>query len=135
METILENKYVVMYLDRNQELIHDVWNESSGDMTAEEFKNILIEWRELVIEYQLKKALVDTRNMRFMVAPKLQKWAAKNINKPVQDKGFRKIATLLPATIFEKVALEQTMAEYHTANNFQTQVFDDEELARAWLDV
>ena len=133
METILENQYVVMYLDRDKELINDVWNDTSDEMTSEEFMAILIQRKELVIEYQLKKALIDTRKMGFVIEPKIQEWSAVNINKPVQNEGFQKIATLLPSSIFQQVAMEQIMTEYNEANDSQTHVFEDEELAKAWL--
>lgn len=133
METILKNQYVVMYIDKNREFINDVWNEASGKMTTDEFKGILLQWKDLVIEHQLKKALIDTRKMAFMIEPSLQNWIAENINKPVKEKGFKRIATLLPSTIFEKVAMEQTMKEFTSVNNFQTHIFDDEDVAKEWL--
>ncbi len=133
MKKVFENKFVVMYLDEAHQLLNDIWTEASSDLTTQQFKEIMYEWRNLVIVNNVALALIDTRKMQFMIEPELQSWIATEINGPAQQQGLRKAANLLPPTIFEQVAIEQTMAELKGVNSFMVRIFKDESEAKNWL--
>ena len=133
MKKVLENEFVMMYLDESKKLINDVWNEKTADLTDKQFRDILSEWLNLVIANDVELSLIDARKMRFMVDPELQAWVAAEINAPAQQHSLKKAATLLPATIFEQVSLQQTMDEIKNANDFEAKIFADEGEAQAWL--
>lgn len=133
MRKVFENKFVVMYLDEDHQLLNDIWTEASSDLTTELFKEIMYEWRNLVIVNNVALALIDTRKMQFMIEPELQSWIATEINGPAQQHSLRKAANLLPPTIFEQVGIEQTMAELQGVNSFMVRIFKDESEAKTWL--
>lgn len=133
MKTVFENQYVTMYIDEEHQLLNDVWTEQTTNMKEEELKELMIEWRSLVIAQDIQFALIDTRKMLFVVDPDLQDWIATELNAPAHQNSLLKAATLLPATIFEQVSLQQTMDEMKDINAFELRAFDNEVDAKNWL--
>jgi len=133
MKKVFENKFVVMYLDEEHKLLNDVWSKTSSDLTTQQFKEIMYEWRDLVITHKVRLALLDTRQMKFMIDPELQQWIATEINAPAQQQSLVKAANILPPSVFEQVSIEQTMDELKDMNDFKVKVFKDESEARTWL--
>lgn len=135
MDIIFQNQYITMYVDQDKSLINDVWQPTSDTMSLNEFKEILTIWKDCIIQNKLSKSLIDARTMAFVIDPEIQGWIAEEINTPARKAGLQKVATLLPSSIFEKVALEQTMSELEEIEGFQRKMFDDEALAKKWLQV
>lgn len=135
MDIIFQNQYITMYVDQDKSLINDVWQPTSDTMSLNEFKEILTIWKDCIIQNKLSKSLIDARTMAFVIDPEIQGWIAEEINTPARKAGLQKVATLLPSSIFEKVALEQTMSELEEIEGFQRKMFDDEALAKEWLQV
>ena len=135
MNIIFQNQYITIYIDQDKSLINDVWQPTSATMSITEFKEILTTWRDCIVEQKLSKSLIDARAMAFVVDPETQGWIAENINAPARQAGLQKVATILPASIFEKVALEQTMSEFDETEGFQRKMFSDEKLAKEWLEL
>ncbi|OJJ17542.1 hypothetical protein BKI52_27145 [marine bacterium AO1-C] len=133
MKKVFENKFVVMYLDEENKLLNDVWAKTSANLSTQQFKEIMYEWRDLVITNQVKLALLDTREMKFMIDPDLQHWIATEINAPAQQHGLIKVANLLPPSVFEQVSIQQTLDEMKAVNDFTSKVFKDESEAKSWL--
>lgn len=135
MNIIFQNQYVTIYINQEKQLINDVWQPTSATMSLDEFKEILTTWRDYIIEKKLSKSLIDARAMAFVVDPETQSWVVEKINTPARQAGLQKVATILPSSIFEKVALEQTLEEFDETDDFHRQMFDDETLAKEWLQV
>lgn len=133
MKKVLENEFVIMYLDEDKKLLNDVWNEKTADLTDDQFREIITEWLNLVISNDVELSLIDARNMQFMVDPELQSWVATEINAPAQQHSLKRAATLLPTSIFEQVSLQQTMDEMKDTNSFEAKIFAEEDEARTWL--
>lgn len=135
MNITFQNQYVTIYVDSKKSLINDIWQPTSATMSIIEFREILTTWKDCIVEQKLSKSLIDARAMAFVVDPETQSWIAENINTPARQAGLQKVATILPASIFEKVALEQTLDEFDETENFQRQMFSDEKLAKEWLEI
>jgi len=133
MKKVFENKFVVMYLDETHKLLNDVWLKTSANLTTQQFKEIMYEWRDLVLTHGVQLALLDTRHMEFMIDPDLQQWIATEINAPAQKHSLIKAANLLPPSVFEQVSIQQTMDELKDKNNFSVKIFKNEEEAKTWL--
>lgn len=134
MELIFENRFSKMFFEQNTYLITDIWQAASSEMTGDEFKRVLEQWRNLAIKYQAKRALVDARHMQFTVPPELQEWVAREVSQIMLKKGLTKSAILLPSSLFEKISLQQIVREHkNKKEEFSRRYYEDEILAREWL--
>ena len=133
METLYEDEFTDIYFDSTTHFLTDVWKEASKAMNADEFKTVLCQWRDLIIEHKVTNVLIDARKLHFMIEPDFQEWIAENIVGPVVKEGLKKIATLLPQTLFEQIATQQAIDEHKETIGFERRHFDDETKAKEWL--
>ncbi|EAY30432.1 hypothetical protein [Microscilla marina] len=133
METLRSTPFIITYLDAVNKLLVDVWQEGSQGMNPENFKTTLTQWKQLVIENAVTAALIDARQMKFMIDPDLQEWSGVHVAAPAAEAGLRKMATLLPTSIFEKVSVQQTINEHPDRVQLKRQYFDSENEAKQWL--
>ena len=132
-EQLFKGRYVTFYYNHQQKMITDSWACDSKVLSPRGFQEYLIQWKELALQHQIKKALVDARNMRVVLYPEMQTWIAEKIIHPVVDAGLEKMAVVLPSALFEKVILKQVMDEFSDLRTLKKQVFDDITIAQAWL--
>lgn len=81
----------------------------------------------------LRGAIADTR-LFTALAPEDQAWAVTSWNPRILAAGLRRIAFIIPASIFGQLAVTDTLSQTDAAGQLlETALFDDLENARQWL--
>ena len=101
-------------------------------MTTEENKFEMEQYTKMVEKYKPTKALIDTLQFGFIIAPKVQEWTNENLFPRILALGVKRVAILLPEEIVLQLALEQVMTE-SLGIEFETKYFSNEAEARSWL--
>ncbi len=132
MKELINTSYLRLSLDIEQETVYFVWTEKSKTMTNQEFQEHLIEFTKKIVEYKIKKALIDSRLGHFVIGEEMQTWHDEEIVPIYLKNGFLKMAFVMPEDIFEALSLEQTFME-ERAKKMDVQHFTDYENALAWI--
>ena len=133
METIFESKFVTAFFDQKQGLMIDVWHNTTDRMTNDECWAILKSWSHFPETYQPSCILIDSREMLFVLTPDMHEWIAEHITQPSVSFGLKKMATLLPISMFEQVSMHQAVREVTEERGLQNRIFEDEAKAKEWL--
>lgn len=134
MKIIFENKFTKTFLEDDQTLAKNVWQETTLDMSADDFKATLTQVKNTVLKYPINKVLIDATHLLFMIDPDLQEWVAQHITAVYAEAKVQKMATVLPASIFEKVSIQQAIDEHQAEEAiFTRQYFDNEATSLQWL--
>jgi len=129
---LYKNEYVAYFLDETKEMIEQIWTNSEGMMSKEEYKSIMLTHLKYVELYKIQKVLVDARELGLTLTPDLQEWIDENITARM-NKYVKWISFIVPEELFAKVSIEQTMEEDEGKNIEGVHYFDDEQEARDWL--
>lgn len=108
------------------------WNSKSEKMTADEYKETLLQYADFVEKYKPNKMLLDTIHNKFIITPELQEWSNKEIFPRSFKAGITKIATLLPEDVVTQVSQEQLFDEEESKKK-ANQYFSDKVKAIKWL--
>lgn len=132
MKKLINTAYLSASLDSKEPLAYFIWTEKAKFMTDEEFQEHLWDFTRKIAEYQIKKALVDSRLGHFVLSTDMQAWHDQKIVPIYLEHGFSKIAFVMPEDLFEALSLEQTFEEKE-AKKMEVCHFDDYETALAWV--
>jgi len=109
---ILQNSiFLEIGYEPENELIWDIWQAETINMKDDDFKVEISAWRDAIVTYKIKNALIDTTHFMYSIAPKIQEWVDENITKATVEAGLQKMAFLVSNEIFSQVSIEQTMDE------------------------
>lgn len=129
---IYKNEYWIMLYEKESELLIQFWSSNTENMSAELFKSELINYLEIVKEYQPKRLLSYSPDFFYPISPKEQEWIDKNIIPPTFSLGLRYVAVVIPQEFISNLSVQQTMEEPE-ASKLVTRYFDNEEDAKKWL--
>jgi len=130
-QTIFTSQFCQYNYDGDTKLLEQVWINNSESMTTEDFKSTMLSYVGLYKQYDIEYLLVDSREMRYLVEPKVQRWVNEHIITVIML-HIKKLAFLLSNDIFEEVSIRQAMEEQESLP-FETKYFADEQQAREWL--
>ncbi|OJJ20414.1 hypothetical protein BKI52_18320 [marine bacterium AO1-C] len=133
MQIIFENEFVTTSFDKNTKIAQNIWQEKSQDLTEEQFKNIFSHIQAAIFSCSATRLIIDVRLFKFVIEPELQEWTSKYVMENYVNNGITRIASILPASIFERVSLQQTFAGDYITKGIQQRQFDNEEQAKEWL--
>ena len=128
----LPSSFGTHQLDLENKLIIQIWKNEDEKMTDENFKEVMLEYKSLVEQYRINKVIVDTQYLNFILVPKLQDWVNEEVS-VVTIPLTQKIAFVIPPSLFEQVAIEQTMVDAEHKGRYQTKYFENIEEARTWI--
>ncbi len=131
---IYRSYYTTRDWDAENSILHSTWLDTTIDMSDTEFKKEMINLANLIIEYQVKFLLSDTRQLQFPIVPELQEWVVETIRPKFMYAKLKKQAIIVPLGIFAQVAMHQTIEEVEQKiHEHQTKFFDTIESAKQWL--
>ncbi len=129
METLYENEFVKMHIEKDKELLIDVWTPKTEHLEQDEFKKILYVFKELVMKHQIKYALTDTSEFLLPIDPILQNWIMENISIPLmKESRYTKHAVVMPMEFIANLSMDQLADE-----NSSSATFGNMAEARKWL--
>ncbi len=129
---IYKNEYVKFIYDENNSLIIYYWSDKTEDMTDENYKSIILLGVDYVKKFKPKYLLADQKIQKFIVAPSLQVWNAKETLPQLFKAGIIKFAIIESEDIIVQIATEQTIEEDEN-KKYGLMFFENEEDAKRWF--
>jgi len=132
MEKIYETKFNIIYFDSEKELLKMVRYDATRDMSEHDYKTDMLKLKDLVIEKNAKYALIDNRELHFVLSPDVQDWANKEVVAPAFQHFLGKVAFIEGANLFANISSQQAI-EDNEEKQAHFRFFDNEEEAMKWL--
>ena len=136
MKNILQNSYLIVDWDQVTSLISIEWYKETEDMGAEEYKDILLQLSDFVLQNKIKNWLGNTRDFSFPISSSLQEWTSGTFNENLIAAGLEKMALVIPTSLVANLSVQQTVDQMntkHTDQKFETKYFDTVGHAMDWL--
>ncbi|OJJ14525.1 hypothetical protein BKI52_42875 [marine bacterium AO1-C] len=136
--TLHADKYLEAIYDERLNLVELYWKEATKEMTEAEYRMIVTDIVDLMNrKYQegvwsSPNWLLDNRDFRFVMSPKLQEWQAKYVFTKTTKTVTQKCAVVMSADFITQFTIEQTFEE-HQFTHFRTKYFTDLQQANEWL--
>lgn len=127
--TVYESDFLKVEILKDLSLVKMIWLPQTEKMDLEQYQEEFLNYRDIILEYKPEKAIVDTVQMNFRITPDIQEWTNETIFPFLTS---RKVAFLVSSDMIVQMGIEQTMEEEEGAK-FQTQYFDEYELAQNWI--
>lgn len=122
-----EEVYCTVEFDSDARWVFDFWQGLFG--TQENFKRPVLYWKELVVKHNTPRGLTDVSRM-VGGYDSSKEWMQKEIMPLVIKAGLRYHAMVIPKNIFAKLSTN----DYKMAvKDYEVQLFDDIDKAKAWL--
>lgn len=131
-EIALKNPFGTNTVNLEHKLMTQTWHNENAEMEDEDFKEIMIACRDLIVQHQLERVLVDARQINYVTVPKMQKWINHEIGAHVMHYN-KKIAFVMPRDLFEQIAIRQSMDDMEKSEEDNTKYFEDIAGAMEWL--
>lgn len=129
---IYESSFLVLEFFEPYAMLHFTWSPRTDQMTDIEFKEEFLKYQSVVIQYKIKKILVDAVHQKYIIAPSMQDWINTEIFPSLLASGLRKVAILIADDLISQVSNEQAMEE-DTGLKFDTKFFENKDFAMNWL--
>lgn len=131
MNILKKTTYYEILFDENKSVIMHKALPTTLTMSDEEFKQEMMLFVEMCEKYLPKRDLVHLVDMQYSIVPEAQEWVDINIFPRFVD-IVKKMALVMPSSIFESIAVQQTLDE-EVGQKFVKAYFDDENKALEWL--
>lgn len=132
METLFENKFVVIAHDSEKKFNKTVWKPETEDMEIDEWKEVIETIAKFTVQKRNELYLSNDKDLKYIFDVDNQVWMAETIGKSFITAGLKKFAIVRPAEMISDLAAEQTVEEAGKTP-FETRFFDNEEDAMKWL--
>lgn len=135
MEILIDNKFHTISYDKDSQICYHITKATTIAMLEDDFRQMLLTWKELVMRVGPRLLLVDNREFNFPVSPDLQTWAAKNINVPVMAlDNVQKFCFIMPEEFVANLSIVQLTTETsNMTNQAQIEYFSELEEGKTWL--
>lgn len=127
-ETLFENENLAIRYDRENDYLFLTW---SGFVAGEDFKTLAGQVLAAVEKTKTGKILSDNTNWK-TISPNDRGWAAYNWFPMAQEKGVRKLGTILSKDVFSRMA-ERSIVDMADADCIHIKNFQTADEARSWL--
>lgn len=132
MKNLYESRYMNLKFNEQKNIIEETWHSASKEMTEEEFKDEILKTLKYMNENRPKFYLVNSKDLKFAIAPKVQEWMHQNFIIPFVKIGVKKAAFVISEELVTEMSVEQTTEE-DKEGKFKRQFFNNYEKALKWL--
>lgn len=105
MEKIIDNEFNEISFDKETSLHCHIVKATSSKMFADDFKAMLITWRETVFKLQPQLLLIDNRKQLFPISPDLQAWITEEVGAPVMHLPY--VKNIIPENFITRLSMSQ----------------------------
>lgn len=137
---LYDNKYCVVYFDKETLIYEYHWSKETQKLNDEDFAQIVRDISALLDGKKLTKlkTLMNNRDFLFNISPELQEWHAWFVTSKMQSYGvdmtLNKTAIIISEGFISQLSIEQTIDENRAASNYgMTRYFAGITEARTWL--
>ncbi len=131
MKILHKDQFSEMLFDEQKGIFYHNMFPETKNMEEEDFKEMLITWKNFVNLYKADKATIDSKNLFFPMTPEIQQWIVDEINAKVTIENT-KTAFLMPEDFILTLAAEQYIDEANDTGR-ETRYFSTIEEAEDWL--
>lgn len=131
-KTVYESRFLTIFYEKENDLFIEVFSPETEDMDEATYKEEMLKLLELTEKYRPTKALVNLKDFRFTIEPKLQEWQDKHVFAKGVELGLAWTAILVSSDFLTQVSVEQSLNE-EAGKQTNSQYFEDEKSAREWL--
>jgi hypothetical protein len=124
-----QDEYSVMMYDSESGTMTLQWSESTGNMTDENFKEIVAAYAGFAEQYRIPRLLVDVTKFRHRTGPEIGTWRSREIVPRYHNAGVKRFAYVVGE---DKVPQGQS-PEKAPGEQFETGYFGTEDQAMRWL--
>lgn len=108
METYLSNRFNDIVYNPETSILYHIHKPDTAEMVEEDFKSMLIKWRETVLKVQPQSVLIDALEMNFPMSPELQVWITDEVTVPIFTRTqLQKMCFVMPEEFVSKLSLDQ----------------------------
>ncbi|PWJ44525.1 STAS/SEC14 domain-containing protein [Sediminitomix flava] len=136
MELLHKNAYWKIEWDADKKCMYNRWFPESFSMTDDEYREEVMLFSDLILEFEAEFSLSDSVDFLFTVSPETQKWVVDQQFTRALDsednEGLRKIAVVMSNDMFAQLSTEQIIDD-DTVKAFETQFFNEQKDAEKWL--
>lgn len=130
MTEYFKNKIVTIEYDEEKQLVKTKWN---GFANSEEYREVLGVYLQLVLEKNVTRWIGNNTDAK-AIRPQDQEWTAREWAPIFSKEGnVRKMAVVVAADIFNKMAVENIVTRSNDIIKFATRFFPDEQSAYEWV--
>ncbi|EAY24891.1 hypothetical protein [Microscilla marina] len=135
METLFSDQFNDITYNKENGIHYHITKPATAQMTEAEFKQMLLNWKQLMLSCNPQWVLVDSLNFQFPISPDLQNWVVQNITMPVLTIGsIIKSSFVLPEEFISQLSVSQFTDEAnHVSPKNNLQYFSSREAAEVWL--
>lgn len=129
------NQYFQSSFDQELKLYELVWFKESGNMSEDEYKNLMNADRDKVLEKcsQVNYILINIKERVDTMSPELQEWSTAAVSSRIFEKyNILKIAVITSQDFYTQVSVEQAIEEDKVSDEV-VRYFDNEEQAQEWI--
>lgn len=128
---VYNSKYLHIAFFAGQLLLEATWLSETKMMNTEECKQEFLNYRDVVLKRRPMRIIVDTSNMFFTLAPKIQDWINQNIFPSLLNVGVKKTAFVISKDFFAQLSTKQVLTEIEGRK--LTGHFKTKEAAKTWV--
>ena len=131
---VYNSKYLVCFYDEKTNILTSTWLVTTEWMNANNFKEEMLKFPELINKYSAKYLLAVLNDLRFPIEPELQIWVVKNIAPKYVEAKLKKQAIVVPSDFITELSMEQIVDDVDAGMyEYKPAFFKDIESAKAWL--
>jgi|SRR5688572_8671713 len=129
MLEIKEYPFLRIQVDETSESIIMTWN---GPFTSSEYREATKTCLETVARHNLKNWLADARLIDEIKAAD-HDWTNENILVPISDLGVKKVAIIMPESVYNHLAISSIMVKGKSRFKFESRYFVHKKDALDWF--
>lgn len=135
-DMIKETPFVIYkYYPNNGTFVID-YKASTEQMSLDEFKDFIIELKNLTIEYKPQFIIDNSINRLYIVDPEMQEWTVEQLGPVWIGFGLKKYVQILAKDLVANLSGQQTVqAAQKIPGMFETKFFEKMEDAFAWFEI
>ena len=129
--TLYESGFHKIIWHPSEGYLEDLWTPQTEMMNPEQYKQEMIQYRDMVEKYEAPKALITLVEFYFPSAPDIQTWVDNNVM-IVTKKYIKKAAFVMPKELVAQLSVEQINQGENTPQE-AIKYFDNNTTALSWL--
>lgn len=130
-----KSKFIEVFYDAKTKIYHARYLSATIDMTNEEWREQMMELKEIIEKYRPEYIIDDNRERLYGYSPEMQEWTLNLFTELWNRIGLKKYAQIIPKEIIGKLTSMQI--EELAVNDFEMQyqykMVEDYESALSWI--
>jgi hypothetical protein len=131
LEKLKDEKEFSLSLNKEEKLLHFTWKPIV--FSQERFKEIVTDFAEAAGKHGVEHLFIDARENKVTIAEDTQVWHDKVIAPKYVAAKIKKIAFLIPSSIFSELTHVKTFSKDNAAASLETRFFKSETDINIWF--